>query len=149
MNRFIEILMVILVIISLTGCKSQRGINNVSNSDNSIEGKKWILTELMGQKIDISQFPKPAFIQFDKESGKVSGTSSCNNFFGPYELLEGNRIKLGDIASTMMACPEGTIEGKFFEMLSQADNYTVNDSKLTLNKAKMAPLAVFENTDGE
>jgi len=118
--------------------------DSIIPADGGLEGKKWMLTELMGEKIDTARLPKPAFIHFEASTGKVSGNTSCNNFFGPYELLEGNRIKLGDIASTMMACPEGTIEGKFFEMLSQADNYIVSDSTLSLNKARMNPLARFK-----
>jgi copper homeostasis protein (lipoprotein) len=73
-----------------------------------------------------------------------AGNNTCNNFFGQYELLEGDRIKFGQAGSTLMACPDGEIEKAFMEVLRIADNYNVVDGVLILNKAKMAPLARFE-----
>jgi heat shock protein HslJ len=92
---------------------------------------------------------KEAFIQFDMETATFHGNGSCNNIFGPYELKEGSRISFGNTASTMMACPDMEMEMAFLEILRQADNYSVTDSTLSFQKAKMAPFAIFslEKTD--
>jgi copper homeostasis protein (lipoprotein) len=43
----------------------------------------------------------------------------------------------------MMACPELAQEREFLEMLPRVDNYTLGDGALSLNRARMAPLARF------
>ena len=112
-------------------------------ADARLENKKWVLAEIMGQSVDTAALQSEAFLQFDPESGRFFGNSSCNNFFGSYELMEGDRIRFGQAGSTMMACPDMSIETQFLKILSQADNYNVNDTALSLNRARMAPLARF------
>jgi heat shock protein HslJ len=107
--------------------------------DPKLEDKKWVLTELNGQSIENSK----GFIQFNMESGRFAGNNTCNNFFGQYELTEGNRIKFGNAGSTMMACPDMELQDRFMKALEMADNYTVAENVLSLNKARMAPLAKF------
>jgi heat shock protein HslJ len=112
-------------------------------TDFRLEDKKWVLVELQGKPVEKIEGLKEAFIQFEMETGSFHGNGTCNNIFGPYELLEGDRIVFGNIASTMMACQNMETEKTLLSILNQADNYNVSDSSLSLNKAKMAPLARF------
>lgn len=112
-------------------------------TDPRIEDKKWVLTELQGKPVERKEGLKEAFIQFDMETAGFHGNGTCNNIFGQYELLEGDRIAFGNIASTMMACQNMETEKTFLSLLDQVDNYNVSDSTLSLNKAKMSPLARF------
>ena len=118
-------------------------------TDPRLEDKKWVLTELKGKPVGKKDGLKEAFLQFDMETAAFHGNGSCNNIFGPYELKEGSRISFGNTASTMMACPDMEMEMAFLEILRQADNYSVTDSTLSFQKAKMAPFAIFslEKTD--
>ncbi len=113
-------------------------------ADVQLENKRWVLSELMGQAVTSKPGQKAAFVQFDNENARVSGNSSCNNFFGGYELQEGNRISFGQLSSTMMACPDMSTEAKFLQVLQKVDNYAVKDDTLSLHKARMAPLARFK-----
>lgn len=112
-------------------------------TDPRLEDKKWVLTELRGNSVKKGEGLKEAFLQFEMETATFNGNGSCNNIFGPYELKEGNQITFGNTASTMMACPDMEMEKTFLEILRVVDNYSVTDSTLSLNKAKMAPLARF------
>lgn len=106
--------------------------------------KYWKLVEINGKPVTPSdEMNREAFMILAMDN-KVTGNSSCNSFMGSYELLEGNRITFSQIASTMMACMNMDIEKQLFEVLERADNYTLNNDTLMLNKARMAPLAVFE-----
>ena len=101
---------------------------------------RWKLVELNGQKIDNSE----AFVVFSTEDNRVYGNSGCNNFTGDFELKEGNRLVLSQIASTRMACPDMDTEQAFLSMLGMTDNFTISGGMLSLNKARMAPMARFE-----
>ena len=68
----------------------------------------------------------------------------CNGLGGSFVLDEKTlRIQFKQGMSTMMACPDMTVENGIKTVFTDTDNYTVNDSMLSLNKARMAPLAKF------
>jgi uncharacterized lipoprotein NlpE involved in copper resistance len=48
-----------------------------------------------------------------------------------------------NFGSTMMACPELEREREFLDVLARVDNYALADGTLSLNRARMAPLARF------
>jgi heat shock protein HslJ len=138
------------VLVLFTSCKclksqtSSVNGNEITKSEaemvnSSIKDTKWKLVKLMGK--DVSD--KNAYILFSSEENKVYGNASCNNFNGSYELNTGNQIKLSKIAATLMACPDMIVENEFMEILRKVDNYSINGKSMTLNKAKMAPMAVF------
>jgi heat shock protein HslJ len=127
----------------ITGELADQYILHKNLTDARLEGKKWILTELMGQTIGAGQTAKQAFLLFHPETATFTGNGSCNNLFGPYELKPGDRIVFGEAAGTLMACPDMDLEKRFFEVLKSADNYSLSDTSLSLNKARMAPLARF------
>lgn len=102
---------------------------NVIQADSSLSLSSWKLVETSDQaKFDSKE---SAFvISFDASKNSFSTTTDCNNGFGSFNV-EGNNISFGDIASTMMYC-EGSFEGTYFEMLSNASTYTLQDDQLTL-----------------
>ncbi len=111
--------------------------------DPAIEGRKWTLTELRGKPVDAASH-RP-FLLLDADKALASGNASCNSFSGAYAIKTGNRIRFDEnLAVTMMACPDMAIEQQFLEALRIADNYTVAGGILSLNRARMAPLARFE-----
>ena len=138
------------VLVLFTSCKCLKGQatsvdgKEITKSEaemvnSSLKDIKWKLVKLMGK--DVSD--KNAYILFSSEENKVYGNASCNNFNGSYELNVGNQIKISKIAATLMACPDMKVENEFMEILGKVDDYSINGKSLTLNKAKMAPMAVF------
>lgn len=111
-------------------------------SNNTLIDTPWKLVELKGQAIE--NVAKQPFLILGTEENRVSGNTSCNGFGGEYELLEGNRIKFSKMMHTMMACPNMTVENEFMKVLEVADNYTVVNGVLNLNKGRMATMAKFE-----
>ena len=112
--------------------------------DFNLEDKKWVLIELRGQEIKVSEEQKQGFIEFNMETGRIHGNNTCNNFFGQYELKPGNQIYISKVGSTRMACPNMESQDEFNRVLEMADNYNVSDGILSLNKVRMAPLARFK-----
>ena len=61
-------------------------------------------------------------------------------------MKDGGRIAFSGIAATLRACPDMETESQFFEVLGMTDNYAIAGMRLSLHKARMAPLARFEAT---
>jgi copper homeostasis protein (lipoprotein) len=113
-------------------------------SDPRIENRRWRLVELNGQSVQPPQGREGAFFELDGAQARVTGNASCNRFFGTYDLTAGERLRFApNLASTMMACPELERERAFLDVLGRVDNYAIADGVLSLNRARMAPLARF------
>lgn len=113
-------------------------------NDPSIQDHKWLLVELRGQAIDIRENAQTPFLVLSSSGWQVKGNASCNGFFGSYALKSGNRITFSrNMGATAMQCPNMSIESAFMSVLALADNYAVADGVLSLNRARMAPLARF------
>jgi heat shock protein HslJ len=111
---------------------------------NGIADKKWKLIELMDKPVSDSINGKEPFIMFKKEDSSYTANGGCNGLGGKFIIDEEKlRIQFRQGMSTMMACEDMTVEEGLKKVLTSADNYTVNDSILSLNKARMAPLARF------
>jgi len=118
-------------------------------NDPRIENRRWVLIELRGQSVETQETARPAFMVFGSENSRVSGNASCNSFNGAYAIKSGDRIVFArNMAVTMMACPDMDLEAAFLETLPMIDNYRVgDDGQLSLNRARMAPLARFVAAD--
>ena len=99
-------------------------------------GKQAVTSVIAGTQMDI---------QFGKD-GTVSGKSGCNTYNGPY-TVNGNQIKIGPLASTMMACgdPPGIMEQEqqFLAALGTAATYQIENNVLELRTADRALAADF------
>ena len=104
----------------------------------------WRLTEIMGQPVPPPAAGQQAPSLTFAEDGKIHGFAGCNNFTGTFAYQQGDRLSFAQVAATMKACPDMTVETEFLKVLGQVDNCYVDDQKLTLHKARMAPLARFE-----
>lgn len=115
-----------------------------AGTDTIITEKYWKLIELYGKPVQVDSVMKrePHFI-LHLTGNRVTGNGGCNQFFGEYELREGNLIRFSRLASTLMACPNLDEERSYMNALETADNYTLNSDTLLLNKARMTPLARF------
>jgi copper homeostasis protein (lipoprotein) len=118
-------------------------------SDPLVENRRWQLVELGGRAAEPPAGREGAYFELDPAESRITGNASCNRFFGSYELHPGGRIRFGsEMGSTMMACPDLEQEREFLEMLGRVDNYTLGDGMLSLNRARMAPLARFREVTG-
>lgn len=109
-----------------------------------ITEKYWKLVELRGQPV--ARLEREPHLILKAEGNRVNGFAGCNNFTGTYTLDTASaRIHFNPLASTEKFCATGMdVEDAFKEVLGQVDNYSLNGDHLTLNRARMAPLARFE-----
>lgn len=110
----------------------------------ALTGRKWILVQLRGTAVVMPAGSTEApYIQFDRASKQVNGFAGCNRFFGPYEQGGDTGMTFGNLGSTMMACPDMSVEQTLFAVLAQVDGYAILGDTLSLHRARMAPLARF------
>jgi heat shock protein HslJ len=106
------------------------------------EERHWQLTELDGQRVRRDGAERVPHLEFHRD-GRVTGFGGCNRLAGTYEV-DGNRLTLGPLAATKMACADVMdIESAFVEGLGQVQRWQIENGRLGLFGAGGPPLAVF------
>ncbi len=89
------------------------------------------------------EIDKNIVIVFD--GNQISGHSGCNSFNGE-ATIDGNLLSFGDLASTLMLCPDDEVnqrEAEFLAALNNAASYTIKRQALTLLDANDETTALF------
>jgi copper homeostasis protein (lipoprotein) len=110
-----------------------------------LTNRYWSLSELRGENIEgVSSSPKVPFLILWSVSNRVTGNAGCNTFTGKYEVSTSTlQIHFSEMATTQMICPQMELEDQLLEVIEMSDNYSLSGDTLTLNRARMAPLAKF------
>jgi copper homeostasis protein (lipoprotein) len=116
-------------------------LSKAVKSASPVENKTWKLVELQGKKI--SGTSDTHYMALDAKEGRLSAKAGCNQIGGGY-TLNGLSFKVREVFSTMMACENMGDEQALSQVLEMVDNISYTDTTLSLNKARMAPLARFE-----
>ncbi len=104
----------------------------------------WKLVTLYGKDVVLATGQeREAYIRIN-DDGSVSGYGGCNPIDANYNLQTNLRIRFIDVNGGANECTAKATQQKLMKALAEADNYSVYNNQLNLNKAKMAPLAVFE-----
>jgi heat shock protein HslJ len=97
-----------------------------------LDGPTWRLTSLSGQDHNtLAAASRGVTARFG--AGRLEGFSGCNQYAGTY-AIQGDRVTIGPLAGTMMACeePAMTIENSFRGAFTGAVRYTIAEDRLTL-----------------
>jgi heat shock protein HslJ len=138
-----QITLIIAIVVLIMSCT---GTGNVS-SFSSITGKDWKLIEV---QIDNLSFNRIVLydrndlrkekvdsiytVKFDAEM--VSGTGAPNKYSAPYELGEGNSLKIMVMRTTLMAPlvqPEKLQEHDFYLFMQNVEQWSTDNNKLILH----------------
>ncbi len=118
--------------------EKDRVIPRIENTKPASLVGEWVLSSFDLTKVkELASFAPSNLsdfsLHFDTE-GQVSGTTDCNNFFGPY-TSEINNISFGALATTLMACPDAQ-EHLYHEILSQINHFELTESGLVLSNVE-------------
>lgn len=112
---------------------------------NALEAHNWQLVDAKranGDKVaQLFAIPnKPLTLNFFKDNGtqRVSFMNTCNNLGGTYNIVNGNLV-LGNVMSTMMACPEPQASFDTATMATVQGKYSIN------NNAQNVPILTIRN----
>jgi heat shock protein HslJ/uncharacterized protein YecT (DUF1311 family) len=110
-----------------------------------ILGSSWRVVEIEGEPVAEGVL---ATFAIDAE-GSFSGSGGCNRYFGSAEI-DGERIGMGDIGVTRMACPEPAMgeEQRFMKALDAVASWQIVADELTLADDSGRPLVRLARSSG-
>lgn len=132
---------------SVLGCVLSLGLIMVSSAAVAqLAGSEWRPTEI--GEITVTA-DSEIFVRFGGD-GKLEGHGGCNRFFGSYSL-EGDKIEMGPLGATQMACPEPVMETEiqFLQTLQDTRHFVRDQRDLTLSDDSKNPLLRLTQTDAD
>ncbi|MEP0712397.1 MAG: META domain-containing protein, partial [Algoriphagus sp.] len=111
--KAIKILPYVFSVFLLTACASSKPINTL----NHLSGNSWALASLLGEGLDMTQFPGGIPSLSFLADGTLSGFTGCNNFSGDFSI-DYSRLQLDLVAMSKKMCP-GIGERDFIAALSK------------------------------
>lgn len=125
-----HIIISIASIVALTILVSAQKNKNVDNKP--LKGTVWELEKISG--FEMEKLEKKPFIVFSEGDNKINGLGGCNTYAGKYQA-EGNKLKMTDVLSTMMACVPGMeTENRFMASINKVNEYEIKDGLLMLKQ---------------
>ena len=120
--------------------------------DEPIEGPVWRLDQLGGEPVAAGSDPRrDPQVVFNRSSGRVSGSGGCNRISGTFTRT-GVALRIGQMASTRMACADptrGANEAQFISALQNTTSYRLaGPNRLALLDANGRTAALLSSGGG-
>ncbi len=98
-----------------------------------LEGTEWTLVELHGSAVVLSDGESAPHLLLDPEEARLSGSGGCNRLIGRFER-EGDALRLQQIGTTRMICPEPIMqrEAAFLDALATTTRFELDGPSLVL-----------------
>ena len=126
----------------LTLSDSSGALATYQAQSQDLSGTSWLVTGYNnGKQAVVSVIGGTELTTDFGKDGTVSGSSGCNTYNGTYKV-DGDKITIGPLASTRMACndPEGVMdqESQFLAALQSAKSFKIDGSKMEMRTAEGA-----------
>ena len=111
----------------------------------SLENTYWKLMRLGTEPVTVAEQQREPHFILQAEQKRVAGSGGCNRLMGSY-TIDGEHIKFGQMAGTMMACPQGMEQERaFHQALAKVARWRIAGETLELFDAEGRSLAQFES----
>lgn len=104
--------------------------NPIAKPDASLTETYWKLISIKGEPYKPGEGQREVHLRLRNNNNEAAGFSGCNNFAGTY-TLDGDKLSLGPLAMTMMACIDTMeLERNFGLALSEMNRYEIEGDTL-------------------
>lgn len=120
---------------------------------------EWNIVAIDGKNVIAPAGQELPYVGFDVKNGQIFGNASCNSIFGYFDTKSADGvIRLSDIGTTRMACPDMQLEQSIVNAFGRVDKYRLTSSgdvelcaggKVVMTLAKRQPTVSSADLDGE
>lgn len=120
------------ILVSRVGDRQAAASRPPPTPDARLTDTYWKLVEMGGLPVTLGTGERELHLVMSGDGNRVHGFSGCNRFTGSYELSD-DRLRLGQLASSRMACVEGMEqEQRFLDALASSVRFTISGDGLAL-----------------
>ncbi|MDZ4681660.1 MAG: META domain-containing protein [Saprospiraceae bacterium] len=119
---------------------------NSSDNDHTRLHDIWALQSMKQKDLPESAKGKP-YIEIHVKEGKLMGNGGCNQLFGSIAFEGKNGLRISNLGSTKMACPELNVESEFMQLLQAVQTYELRELSLFMMGADGEELLKLKKVD--
>jgi heat shock protein HslJ len=129
---------------ALAGCGDEEGPASAATAAD-LDGNTFVSTRAEGMTL-----VDESVVTLEFADGNVSANAGCNQMNGGYEVSDGT-LQVGELASTMMACPDDMArqDEQLAELLTSDPEVTLVGSELTLRSGDTVLVLDRSDAGGE
>jgi copper homeostasis protein (lipoprotein) len=109
-----------------------------------LEGSRWVLVRIADKPVVALEGKPEPYIVLQGTTKQIVGHAGCNRLSGGYTIA-GDALRLDEIATTRMACPEIETENAFLNALETVARWKLMDNQLALLDKSGAQVLQFES----
>jgi copper homeostasis protein (lipoprotein) len=109
-----------------------------------LEGSRWVLVRIGDKAVMAQEGRAEPYIVLQTTSKQVAGHAGCNRLSGGY-TIERDALRLSEITTTRMACPELETENEFLNALETVERWKLMDNQLALFDKSGVQVLQFES----
>lgn len=100
----------------------------------------WVLTAIKQKEVVYADDQEKVTLQFNPETGNISGCAGCNHYFGNYLFKSDTdtqgQLAITQVGATQMMCPDEVmrLESTLLPLLSKVTHCTLTAYRLTLRQ---------------
>lgn len=138
-KRLLSLRIIFLFLVVVTGCAG------LIPGDTDLTSTQWRLSAWSDSSSDPSQFTITAHFN----AYAIYGTSAVNYYSGSYIATAGGFFSVTDLQMTLMAGSGEAMQAEsiYFQLLGQADKFTLDQETLTLLDATNHELLIFSRKE--
>ncbi|MBB3331255.1 heat shock protein HslJ [Halomonas campaniensis] len=131
--------------LAMAGCAGYDTTYGGATVNETLENTYWKLVTVGEHKAVVVDEAREAHLVLHAEDSRLAGSTGCNRMMGEYER-DGDRLRFGQVATTMMACPGEVmgLEREFLDALDAVASWQVEGETLTLVDGEGEVRARFE-----
>ena len=96
-----------------------------------LEGSRWVLVRVSDQAVITEEGKPEPYVVLQSTTKQIVGHGGCNRLSGGYSIA-GDALKVTEITTTRMACPEGERENVFLNALETVTRWRLLDNQLVM-----------------
>lgn len=108
-----------------------------------LEGSRWVLVQLGDESVIVGQGRPEPYIVLQAATKEIAGHTGCNRLNGGYRI-DGDALRISEVTTTRMACPDGDLEHRFLNALESVARWRLQGDRLVLLDAENAALMQLE-----
>ena len=122
----------LLMLLALQACIVYVDNDDDYDDDHHLHGSRWYLEVIVygGRNYRVGT-AAPFTVAF--ENDELSGVADCNDFGGAYDADANGFFGVRNLYATEVACGPNSLDGRFFDVLQDADHYRLRGETLTLS----------------
>ena len=133
---------------ALSSCSSSKNVAPAP-ALSSLNGD-WSVVAIDGEPISSPEAKETTYIGFNTTTGELYGNASCNMLTGRFSTTSApGTLDLGKVGSTMMMCPDMTVENALLGALNTVKGYKAEDGgkQIALTNADGKTMVLLQRRD--